>query len=122
MRSTLAVAIAVLISLPLLAPFFALGSSAAVPACCRRNGQHHCMGGTMQMPGSDQGASIIAPRCPRFPIASMIPQVPGFVAGNEGQVGVNLFVRPTALPQTEAGYRIAFARSRQKRGPPVIPS
>ncbi len=74
------------------------------------------------MPGSDKGASIIAPRCPRFPIASMIPHVPGVVAGNEGQVGAYLFVRPTALPQTEARYRIAFARSRQKRGPPVIPS
>jgi hypothetical protein len=122
MRRTLAVAIAVLISLPLLAPFFALGSSTAVPACCRRNGQHHCMGGMMQMPGSNQGASIIGPRCPRFPIAFMIPQMPGFVADNEGEIGADLFVRPTALPQTEARYRIAFARSRQKRGPPVIPS
>ena len=76
----------------------------------------------MQMPGSDQGASIIGPRCPRFPIASMIPQMRDFVAGNEGHTGVNLFVRSTALPQTEARYRIAFARSRQKRGPPAISS
>ena len=118
----MAFAVALLIGLPLLAPLFALGSSSAVPVCCRRNGQHHCMGGMMQMPSSDQGAAIIGSRCPRFPIASMIPQMLGFVAGDASNTGVDLFVRPAALPQTEARYRIAFARSRQKRGPPVIPS
>ena len=76
----------------------------------------------MQMSGSDQGAAIIGPRCPLFPMASAIPQMIGFVAGDPSNTGVDLFVRPTALPQTEARYRIAFARSRQKRGPPVIPS
>jgi hypothetical protein len=34
--------------------------------------------------------------------------------------GALIATGPTALPQTEARYRISYARTRQKRGPPVI--
>ena len=113
MRRTLAVAIAVLISLPLLAPFFALGSSAAVPACCRRNGQHHCMGGMTQMPGSNQGASIIGPRCNSLSHCFHdSPDALALLLITKAKLGLISSVRPTASPQTEARYRIAFARSR----------
>lgn len=122
MRKGLALAVALLIGLPLVAPLLAFNSSAAVPACCRRSGQHHCMGGMMGMPSSNQGAAIIGPRCPFCPIASAIPQMPVFVAGDTTDTGVALFVRPAALPQTEARFRSAFARGPQKRGPPAISS
>jgi hypothetical protein len=119
MRRCLAISIAMLLSLTLVAPLFAAPASANVPECCRRNGQHHCMGG-MISDSSQRAFSMLAPPCPHCPQAITAPQAHSLVPNRCLQAGISLFVRPAALPQTEARYRISFARSRQKRGPPVI--
>ena len=120
MRRILALAVALVIGLPLVAPLLSFDLALAVPACCRRNGQHHCMSGMMQPMAPNQGPAIVAAKCPSFPAPSIMPQPLVFVAREAKNKGVDLFVRPAALPQTEARFRIAFARSRQKRGPPTI--
>ena len=119
MRRMLAITIALLLGFTLTAPLFVASSSTMVPECCRRNGMHHCMGQMMD-PGADQAFSSIAPKCPRFPVASPAPRLDSLVPNRALSAGIALFVRPASLPQTEARYRIAYARSRQKRGPPVI--
>jgi hypothetical protein len=61
-------------SFPLIAPLFALGGAASLrlPACCRRNGAHHCM---MQADLAGDGADgrvhvqAFRPSCPMFPKA-----------------------------------------------------
>ncbi len=115
---------AIALGLLLTAPLFGVGASAAVPACCRRTGAHHCMA----MAGNDQamdahaGEHNVGPipnRCPRAPLSTTAPQPHGFTPQWRQNAGIPLFVRPAALPQTEARYRIAFARSGQKRGPPI---
>jgi hypothetical protein len=116
----MALAIAFLIGLPLFAPLLPFNAATTLPACCRRSGQHHCMSAMSPSATTDQGPAMVAPKCPRFPMASVLPQSLALVALDTNNAGVDLFVRPAALPQTEARYRIAFARSRQKRGPPVI--
>jgi hypothetical protein len=124
MRQLLAMTVAFLIGLPVFAPLFP-GTSAIVPVCCRRGGQHHCMSAMMSMDdasgqSSDHGVALVAPKCPRCPMASVVPPTLGFVAGQDQSAGIALYVRPASLPQTQARYRIAFARSRQKRGPPAL--
>jgi hypothetical protein len=122
MRRMMALAVALLIGLPLIAPLLPFNAATSVPLCCRRNGQHHCMGAMLPSAATDQGPAMVAPKCPRFPMASVLPQSLALVTLDANSASVDLFVRPAALPQTEARYRIAFARSRQKRGPPVIVS
>jgi hypothetical protein len=132
MRRLLAMTIALLLSFTLAAPLFDVSASATVPECCRRNGQHHCMGAAMGAgvgsavgsmtsdPGSDPAFSGVAPQCPRFPVASPAPQPHSVVPHWAQTAGIPFSVRPASLREAEAQYRVSYARSRQKRGPPVI--
>lgn len=111
--------IALLLGFTLTAPLFVATTPATVPECCRRNGMHQCMG---QMIDPDAGHAFlaVAAKCPRFPVASPAPRLDRLVPNRALSAGIPPFVRPASLLQTEARYRVAYARSRQKRGPPVI--
>jgi hypothetical protein len=82
---------------------------------------HHCMGQMAADAGLGEQFSAVPSVCPRFPVASAAPQLHSFVPHGTNGVGLPVFVRPASLPQTEARYRVACARSRQKRGPPSFP-
>jgi len=108
----------------LLAPMMSVAAEAqaGVPACCRRAGAHHCMGGMVAV-DPDGAPRVRGPRemCPY--------QQRGLVAGaHHEQVGMAVAVgclvvglhAPGGLAQVECLRRISFDRSRQKRGPPVL--
>src|SRR5689334_11727891 len=69
MRRTLALLLIALFSLSLLTPLFAADERQELPACCRRDGQHHC-----SMPSrsaADQsGGPAMHVRCSLYPGAS----------------------------------------------------
>jgi len=108
--------------LPVVSAFTGRLSEDNLPACCRRNGKHHCM---MQMaPSTDSRPAFSGTpqHCPLFP-KGVLP----------GPTRLNLFApapsatffaavqsHPAFAAQTEARYRIAFDRSRLKRGPPRL--
>jgi len=117
MRRALAITIIFLLSLPLAAPLFGFEAS-DLPACCRRNGMHHCMSGIVMAPGTPL-ISIIAPKCPSWPKAMAAPWAGGFACSRAHVIGLLLFAHPHSASQTNARYRICFSRSRQKRGPPA---
>jgi hypothetical protein len=94
----------------------------SLPACCRRNGKHHCA--MIQMMEDDPGttqASAPSEKCPFFPHTWQATQVENhFIApGVAGVVHVALQSQPACHAQIEAQLRISFDRSRQKRGPPA---
>src|SRR5258705_11580827 len=70
-RRVLSFTLLLLFSLPLISPVLALtaGSDADLPACCRRNGAHHCTSMTRspQPPGSEVSLSAIPQHCPAYP-------------------------------------------------------
>jgi len=123
MRRIVTIALLMILSLPLLSPLFAAGGwNSALPACCRRDGKHHCAMSSMQTStGTDAGHqfSSIQERCPYCPssiqwfgshadapwlsASTTIPFPPSFAL---------------SIAQTEAHYRISSERARQKRGPP----
>jgi hypothetical protein len=116
MRRLLAIAIIALLGTTLAAPLFASAAS-SLPQCCRRNGAHHCMAGMTD--GAERSFSRIAPKCPDYPRAAAVPSSQFFAAAGSGAAGAPLFTHPASAPQTGARYRISYARSRQKRGPPT---
>ncbi|AXC14229.1 hypothetical protein ACPOL_4967 [Acidisarcina polymorpha] len=69
--------------------------------------------------GGDRSFSSIQSKCPAFPKAIAAPAAHGFTSQILRSAETLLFAHPSATPQTEARYRLAFARSRQKRGPPA---
>ncbi|WP_263381548.1 hypothetical protein [Granulicella arctica] len=121
-RRTLSILLLLLVGLPLIAPLFARTAAAKLPLCCRKNGDHHCMGG-MDMGvaiGSDHTLAALHARCPAFPKATAVTLMQAAFFVRTQSRFAEIVAHPNAQPQTEARYRIAFNRSRQKRGPPVI--
>jgi hypothetical protein len=109
-----------LFSYPLIAPAFASGlDEASLPACCRRNGRHHCDMSGMGVEQNDRNTSVSA-RCPYCPQATAIVLQSTMAAISRRTLFAGMIFQPAASAQAEAGFRISFSRSRQKRGPPQL--
>jgi hypothetical protein len=101
------------------APLLALSFQRDVPACCRRDGKHHC---DMSIPAED-GAQFkqLSTKCPFFPRPIAVPKTrihaaPTCSAAFYAQIASH----PVIHPQTQSRYRVSLYRSRQKRGPPAV--
>jgi hypothetical protein len=122
-RQILSIFLVLLIGFPLVAPMFAAIPEANLPACCRKNGAHHCDGMAMEMMHAAPSGHVFSDAgglCPFYPKSTAAVQLhPVFLASSQVRFA-DVVAHPTGQPQTEARYRIAYSRSRQKRGPPVI--
>jgi len=117
MRRGLAVVLATVVSLLLILPAFLGTGEAALPACCRKAGKHHCMQASESTAVS---FSAIREKCPAYPHSSLFAKLQLFNASRRQTVVAGLVTNPSLASQAEAGYRISHFRSRQKRGPPAF--
>jgi hypothetical protein len=97
------------------------GSEASLPACCRRNGAHHCAG-TMQSaqsPASGIHLSPVPQHCPAYP--AVVTQIRhGDLSYNHAALTfAEIVSHPAIKLQTEARARVSLDRASQKRGPPT---
>jgi len=127
LRRLLAISLLVVLGLSFVSPLLALGTKTGsdVPACCRRNGRHHCMSGSAGQASLTQYASPSfngsPEKCPYFPRS--IAVVHGaFSVPTAQAVYAGLIAHPAVAAQTESKLRISLGRARQKRGPPVASS
>jgi hypothetical protein len=94
-----------------------------LPACCRRDGKHHCA--MMDMVGMDQhdgGAywKSTPQRCTQFPKGGASLCAVKIAPQRTSEIGPIVASHPTVAAQTEVLYRISHSRSREKRGPPSL--
>jgi len=107
-----------------IAPSFALLSGVdklSVPACCRRNGQHHCMmtaGESSQLVSGDRAFRLPSEKCPYCPAAMIRAHGNSFTLPTSQAVFAALAAHPAVFAQTQSRLRVSETRSRQKRGPP----
>ncbi len=107
----------------LLAPL-ALGfQQSSVPACCRRNGKHHCMSGMSGMMASNDKAPAfrtIPTRCPfRSTVATLVPAAEAQV----GRTRTSTYVPPSALlAQGHESFTLSASAHLPffQRGPPTL--
>ena len=129
-RRLFSLVLLVTLGLPAWAPLLALGETpeSALPACCRRDGKHHCAMSMTAIAASSQAAdkqtakwSAPRERCPYDPATvSVAYQHPvGGASASAAVFAGAFFARPLGPVQTESKRRIAQDRSRQKRGPPA---
>lgn len=122
MRRALASILLAVFSFLLIAPVAFADPESNLPACCRRDGAHHCsMGATMNDEASGSGFQAARDRCPAFPIASASPTGAEFALANRAGVVSRAELSYPSVPfQTESRFSVSFSRSRQKRGPPAV--
>ena len=126
MRRLLSISLLLLLVFPIVSPLFAATPSEAdLPACCRRNGKHHCAMGAM---GAAQASShspttqssTIREKCPYL----LTVQAPAHLIFTPDEIQASLYTgilsQPAAHAQTEALLKISFDRARSKRGPPAL--
>jgi hypothetical protein len=122
MRRALSFALLLLFSFPLILPLLAItaGSEANLPACCRRNGAHHCIG-KMQPASSESGTNLsgVPQRCSAFPAAITQARHSDLSFQSASLIFAEIISHPAIKPQIQARARVAFDRSRQQRGPPT---
>lgn len=124
MRRLIGITLLLLFSLPLISPVLALAavSDANLPACCRRNGAHHCMLKMRQKEPSGPGITLstIPQRCPAYPAAITRVQHGDLAYPSASLEFAEIVSHPAIKAQTMARARVALDRSRQKRGPPSL--
>jgi hypothetical protein len=119
-----AIVLLAVFSFGLIGPAVFANLEAKLPSCCARGGKHHCssMGSTTGHESSGPAARETRQRCPYYPSGAATP-IYSWAALKGSSLA--LFAAPASHPamqaQTEARYRASFSRSRQKRGPPVLP-
>jgi len=121
MRRLLAAVLVVAFFSPLIAPVFTASiNEADLPACCRRNGMHHCMMYRMAMGLAPWPYRTVQDKCPYSPFAHLsILLFHGYFSHERPFAAAHSAVLAARIREAEAGYRISFSRSRQKRGPPL---
>jgi hypothetical protein len=106
-------------SFTLIGPALASASTGSdLPACCRRDGKHHC-GMAGSKPSS--GAEWQSARCPSFPSVKGLPSAHDLAAAPPP---IDRIIAPAPAhravrPQSAAARRASFELGRQKRGPPA---
>jgi hypothetical protein len=123
-RRLLAISLLLLFALPAISPLLALttSSDANLPACCRRNGKHHCMMSMEMAQAALNGTQLSAPpmKCPLYPKAINTARHDDLSFHTTALIFAGAIAHPAIHRQTEARARVAFDCARQKRGPPAL--
>ena len=123
-RWTAALLLALLCS-SFVAPFTVSASDleATLPICCRAHGKHQC--GLMIMqpdaPKHEEAPAFarVSAKCPYVPASPLSAHADRFRPIDRPLIYAEISAHPSNRPQVQAMRRVAFDRSRQKRGPPA---
>jgi len=123
-RRLISIALVLLFGLPAISPLFALSGAAEskLPACCRKNGAHHCTMSMEQLEALASGEHFAATpsKCPMFPKAVSPAPHRDLSFNRPAVLFAEVLSHPALHRQTEAWARVALEGARQKRGPPSI--
>jgi hypothetical protein len=122
MRRFLAILLLCVFGLPLASPLFvaAADQDAGLPACCRRNGVHHCFMTGMESSGHSHGTQLIALRekCPAYPAATTTIRHNGATLVAESPSFSPHPARPAEISEKPTLTAAALDLARHERGPP----
>ena len=118
MRRILAITLLIAFGSSLVLPLFAaqVDSQRNLPACCRRNGAHHCNG----LLSANSGPAFQSPPCPNYPSPATPVSLNTAALAAPITSAIELAIT-SALPATnQARALISILSSNQLRGPPTL--
>ena len=118
MRRSISLALLLLFGLLPLTPLFAPDSEANLPACCRRNGKHHCAMRMAGVEGDRAGFNTVSEKCPCYPIGVIVAHSTANPETRR-QILPAISRHLTGVAFPEAYYRLWLDRSHRERGPPL---
>lgn len=118
MRRILSTFLLLFLALPLVAPALGQTAQQRLLLCCRKGGAHHCITSATTEDGLP--APSLRAHCPATPSPAISGHASTWIAASGQPSGIASDITPLRIRQVEAGYRISFHRSRQKRGPPAF--
>jgi len=118
MRRILSIFLLLLVAFPLVAPALGQTAQKRLLLCCRKGGAHHCLTSATTEDGLP--APTLRAHCPATPNPAVTGHASSWIASSNQLSSIASDVSPLRVRQVEAGYRISFHRSRQKRGPPAF--
>lgn len=102
-----------LFSFLLIEPAVLAENDSRLPACCRRDGLHHCSRTNAQGP-------FVQGVCPAFPKTGAAPAYSKTIIVRAVRAAfVGLITFPAGRAQTALLCRASYSRARQKRAPPI---
>jgi hypothetical protein len=122
MRRLLAIFVLAVMGCSSVAPAALAASSAATPACCRRDGKHHCQTGMADMPGgsTDRDSTpklrATTPDCPHR-VLSTTPTAAGQAETSEFSTPLPAASSLLAQPNS-VGFDSQSELRNSERGPP----
>lgn len=123
MRRSIATGLLCLFNTLWIAPLVSSDPHSNLPACCRRDGKHHCS--MMQMTEQSAGgpnSRAVTPKCPLFPkTVPLAHRIQLYALATRSLLG-SIVDQPAAPAQAEIQYRVSSARAHQERGPPQFDS
>jgi len=125
LRRFSAISLLILLALSLFTPLFGAGPEASVPACCRRNGAHHCA--MVSVRNASESSSSHVPsfrdnrKCPLYSGFNLLgASAPVAIHRSAIRFSVRLKTSSILRRQAEVTRVVASTREHSKRGPPSV--
>jgi hypothetical protein len=118
MRRVLSMFLLLFVALPLVAPALGQTTQQRLLLCCRKGGAHHCIASATTADGLP--APTFSGHCSAIPKPAVTSHATDGITGANLHISASSPISSLRVRQVEAGYRISFLRSRQKRGPPAF--
>jgi hypothetical protein len=124
MRRVPAILLVFLFGFSLIGPALFVDAESNLPACCRRDGKHHCGmldRDMVETSSSGPALDVLRTKCPLFPSGgAVLPNYGVALPGAPRMAAISIAVAILSPAQAEAGYRISLNRAHHKRGPPAL--
>jgi hypothetical protein len=109
------------ISFSLLGPALAAASTSQLPACCRRDGKHHCSAMAAEHAATAFPDLRLQARCPQFPSAKATsPSSKADAVLPACERAVEFVVRQARAQHEVVGPGLGLTLVPQERGPPIL--
>jgi hypothetical protein len=123
-RRSLSILLLAIFGLPFVAPLLAMGTAkdANLPACCRRDGKHHCMLGMTasgQAVSHDPAFQAPVEKCPYCPAVVVVDSGNTLAAPTAAAIFTGRTIRIAGIARAGSKLRSVSHRAHPQRGPPT---